>query len=163
MPRDSRKNKEETELKERVISINRVSKVAKGGKSFSFSSLVVVGNARGLVGVGLGKANEVPDSIKKAIARAKRNVIEVQLVNGTVTYEAKARYGASEVMLKPASSGTGVIAGGAVRAILESLGVKNILTKSLGSNNAHNISKATISALMYIEDQRKFRCLRQQA
>lgn len=137
----------DTELKEKLVNLNRVAKVTKGGRTFSFSAIVVVGDGNGTVGHGLGKARDVSEAIGKAVDNAKKNLVKVPIINGTIPHEQKGKYGAGKVLIKPASDGTGVIAGGAMRAVLESAGVHNVLAKSQGSSNPHNVVKATVDAL----------------
>ena len=140
------------DLKDRLVSIQRVTKVTKGGRTFSFSAIVVVGNEDGIVGYGLGKANEVTTAIAKGVEDAKKNLIKVPVHKGTIPHEQIAKYGGAKVFLKPASSGTGVKAGGAMRAVLESVGIKDVLAKSKGSSNPHSVVKATINALIQMKD-----------
>ncbi len=140
------------ELKDRLVAINRVTKVTKGGRTFSFSAIVVVGNENGIVGWGLGKANEVTTAIAKGVEAAKKNLVKVPVLNGTIPHEQYARFGGASVFMKPASHGTGVKAGGAMRAVLESVGVTDVLAKSKGSSNPHNLVKATINALKELRD-----------
>ena len=141
------KSTNDLELKDRLVAINRVTKVTKGGRAFSFAAIVVVGNEDGVIGWGLGKANEVTAAIAKGVEAAKKNLIKVPVYNGTIPHEQEAKFGGSRIFLKPASEGTGVKAGGAMRAVLESAGIKDVLAKSKGSSNPHNLVKATIEAL----------------
>lgn len=140
------------ELKDRLVSIQRVTKVTKGGRTFSFSAIVIVGDENGIVGFGLGKAGEITSAISKGIEDAKKNLVKVPIYKGTIPHEQVARYGGARVFLKPASHGTGVKAGGAMRAVLESVGVTDVLAKSKGSSNPHNLVKATIAALLELRD-----------
>lgn len=137
----------ESELKDKLVHLNRVAKVTKGGRTFSFAALVVVGDGNGTIGYGLGKARDVQESIKKGVDEAKKNLVKVPILNGTIPHEQLGKYGAGKVFIKPASQGTGVIAGGSMRAVLEIVGIKDVLAKTQGSPNPHNVVKATIDAL----------------
>jgi len=142
----------ETELKDKLVAINRVTKVTKGGRNFSFSAIVVVGDENGVVGHGLGKANEVTEAITKGIDVAKKNCIKVPVINGTIPHEQNGKFGGARVFIRPAAHGTGVIAGGAMRAVFESVGITDVLAKSKGSSNPHNVVKATLAALEQLRD-----------
>ena len=142
----------DAELKDRLVAINRVTKVTKGGRTFTFAAIVVVGDGNGVIGYGLGKAGEVTTAIAKGVESAKKNLVKVPVLKGTVPHEVETSYGGAQVLLKPAAAGTGLKAGGAMRAVLESVGIRNVLAKSRGSSNPHNLVKATMAALLELRD-----------
>lgn len=153
----------ESQLTDRLVAVSRVAKVVKGGRRFGFNALVTVGDGNGKIGIGMGKANDVTEAIRKAVENAKKNLVNVSLVNGTIPHQVIGHFGAGKIMLKPAAPGTGVIAGGPARAVLELAGVKNILTKCLGTTNAHNVVKATLDGLVQLKTREQISVLRQTA
>ena len=146
------KNYNDADLKDRLVAFNRVTKVTKGGRTFTFAAIVVVGDGKGVIGYGLGKAGEVTAAIAKGVEAAKKNLVKVPVLKGTIPHEVEARFGGAQVFMRPAAAGTGLVAGGAMRAVLDSVGVKDILAKSKGSSNPHNLVKATIAALSELRD-----------